>query len=95
MKTRAEVEALMRDWEGDPSWDIYDTEGFEEYSKELRLFQRFKEAEREKKIRERVDKDMMKMGLEPLNIGLLFLYLQELERRIATLESTEVVGWTA
>jgi len=39
MKTREEVEDLKQNWASDPCWDIYDTEGFEEYEKELREFQ--------------------------------------------------------
>ncbi len=43
-KTREDVEALKRDWQYDSSWDIYDTEGFEEYREELTTFQRDYEA---------------------------------------------------
>ncbi len=35
MKTREEVEALKKEWEHDPCWDIEGTEGFEEYYSEL------------------------------------------------------------
>lgn len=39
MKTRQEVEQLKQCWIKDPIWDIYDTEGYEEYKDELRVFQ--------------------------------------------------------
>lgn len=38
MKTREEVDALKRNWENDPIWDIEETEGFEEYRDELRKY---------------------------------------------------------
>ena len=40
MKTREEVEALKKEWEEDPCFDlIYNVEGFEEYREELEAFQ--------------------------------------------------------
>jgi hypothetical protein len=45
MKTRDEVEDLKRQWEVDPSWDIEDTEGFDEYTHELLLYQLQKQRE--------------------------------------------------
>ncbi len=32
------IEELKQQWLGDPSWDIEETEGFEEYRAELLLF---------------------------------------------------------
>jgi hypothetical protein len=43
--TREGVERLKRDWEKDPAWDIEDTEGFEAYYEELRLYRELKEIE--------------------------------------------------
>ena len=40
MKTQEEVEELKRQWRKDPCWDIYDTEGFEEYKDELVAYQK-------------------------------------------------------
>jgi Fe-S cluster assembly scaffold protein SufB len=40
MKTREEVDKLKHDWLRDPIWDIYDTEGFEEYKDELTDYQK-------------------------------------------------------
>lgn len=48
-KTREDIEKLKRDWESDPCWDIYDTEGYEEYRDELVTFQRECEAKWEKR----------------------------------------------
>ena len=39
LKTREEVESLKAEWLADPCWDIYESEGFEEYRVELKLFQ--------------------------------------------------------
>ncbi len=38
MKTREEVEALKAQWLKDPSWDIENMDGFEEYAVELAAF---------------------------------------------------------
>lgn len=35
MKTRAEIEELIIAWRDDPSWEIEDTEGFEDHKPEL------------------------------------------------------------
>ena len=40
MKTREEVEVLKNSWLKDPIWDIYDTEGFEEYREFWHSFHR-------------------------------------------------------
>lgn len=39
IKTREEVEELKRQWKKDPTWDIYETEGFEAYRDELVAYQ--------------------------------------------------------
>lgn len=39
MKARQEMEQLKQCWIKDPIWDIYETEGYEEYRDELRVFQ--------------------------------------------------------
>ncbi|MFA5298883.1 MAG: hypothetical protein WC389_11815 [Lutibacter sp.] len=40
MKTREEVEKLKQNWLNDTCWDIYGTEGFEDYKDELRIYQK-------------------------------------------------------
>ena len=39
MKTRDEVEVLKANWTLDPCWDIYETEGFEDYREHLKEYQ--------------------------------------------------------
>lgn len=34
-KTEEEIQALKRNWEGDPCWDLEGTEGFEAHREEL------------------------------------------------------------
>jgi len=48
MKTRAEVNELKENWQADPCWDLEDTEGFEDYRKELAAFRLSYEYELEK-----------------------------------------------
>ena len=70
VKPRNEVEILKANWLADPCWDLYETEGFEEYRDELRKYQeehalalsydREQEEEREK--------------LEAENLGLYGLF---------------------
>ena len=38
MKTRAEIDKLIIAWSDDPSWEIEDTEGFEDHKPELQAF---------------------------------------------------------
>lgn len=45
-KTRAEIDALKVSWREDPTWDIADSEGFEEHRAELADFQAQVEAAR-------------------------------------------------
>ena len=46
-KTREDVEKLKADWLKDPIWDLYTTEGFEEFEDELKQFEKEVYAERE------------------------------------------------
>ncbi len=38
MKTMEEVEKLKREWSADPIWDIEETEGFQDYEKDLKIY---------------------------------------------------------
>ena len=38
-KSREEIENLKAGWMADPCWDLYETEGFEEYRDELKKYQ--------------------------------------------------------
>jgi len=53
MKTRAEIDALKRNWYDDPCWDIYDSEGFEDHYNELFDYQTECEREWRNKTNER------------------------------------------
>ena len=86
MKTPAELTALKNNWMGDPCWDIYSTEGFEEYRDELEKFQ----AAQEKIWADARREELMKRSIE-LGIGgntLLVKFIETLERRIEQLEES-------
>jgi hypothetical protein len=82
--TRKQVERLKKEWEWDPIWDLFDTDGFEHYKEELKEHQQkmqvfwYQEAEakRQKKAEE--------MGV-PADSP-LFRYINLLEHRIEQLE---------
>lgn len=38
MKTEQEINSLKWNWSHDPSWDIENTEGFEEHKKDLYIY---------------------------------------------------------
>ena len=68
-KTVEEIEKLKRDWENDPCWDLYDTEGFEEYTSELMEHQRKCESAWNKKIEKEeldIDKKAEELGIKGL-----------------------------
>ena len=94
MKTRSEVEALKKNWLGDPCWDIYETEGYEEYREELRIFQiNMMQAWRAKEYN-RIYARAQSLGIDDLGPKddepdlRLAQYLEGLEARIKSLEST-------
>ncbi len=46
-KTRAEIDTLKLSWREDPTWDIEETEGFEDHRAELSEYRRDIESERD------------------------------------------------
>lgn len=44
VKTKMQIEELKKDWENDPCWDIEDTEGFDAYYDELKVYRLETEA---------------------------------------------------
>lgn len=60
-KTRAEIDALKENWRSDPSWDIADTEGFEEHRTELAAYQAEVEAEEAKRRAEAHEKAIARL----------------------------------
>jgi polyhydroxyalkanoate synthesis regulator phasin len=83
MKTREEVDALKANWLEDPCWDLYTTEGFEEYHEELGRFQAVKEAEWEVEREQELQKYADELGTDNLKLA---EYVRRLERRIDNLE---------
>jgi hypothetical protein len=75
--SREDVERLKRDWYDDPIWDIYNTEGFEAYTEELRIYQKECEEIWEEKSRER----MAKTDAEADKLGVRGLYRLILEHK--------------
>lgn len=53
-KTTEELDALKKNWINDPSWDIEETEGFEEHEEELLAFRKEQELEWQRKEEERI-----------------------------------------
>lgn len=93
MKTRMEVEALKRNWIKDPIWDIYDTEGYEEYRDELRKFQTNMMQEWRAREYNKVYDYARGLGIETLgnpadepNLELAKLLMQ-IEERLTALEN--------
>lgn len=66
MPTRAEVERLKSQWEADPCFDLWDIEGFEEHSEELKEYQAQKDAEwaRQNEARKQAHADLLGVPLE-------------------------------
>lgn len=74
-KTIQEVEKLKANWKNDPCWDLYETEGFEEYRDELKNFQEECEKEWEN---QRITKEM-RLDMEAESLGVKGLYRLILE----------------
>jgi hypothetical protein len=93
MKTRQEVEKLKRQWKADGCWDIWDTEGFEEYKDELKLFQKNYENDCKVKAYNKLYKFAESLAINRLGNPndepdlSLALYLERLEDRIRDLET--------
>lgn len=87
MKTRQEVEELKQNWIIDPCYEIEDSEGFEEYREELKLFrERIEQKAEEFYIKRCLDK-ARELGCEG-NIK-LGKYIIDLEYRLNKLESSQ------
>ena len=82
MKTKKELDNLKAQWLADPCWDIYHTDGFEEYHDELYAFQEHIENEAWEKERQRKVLMCSLLGVSETAL----LYIESLEARIAKLE---------
>lgn len=84
MKELWVITKLKSEWERDPTWDIEDTEGFEQYRDELRDYRLKCEAEWKLIAEDRdrnLDDEARELGVE----GLLRI-IKRLEERIGVLE---------
>ncbi len=82
-KTREEVNELMRQWKNDPCWDIYDTEGFEEYHDELKVFQDAYELNKQLEHQQELERVAVRLGV-PGNL-LLAMEWERMENKIDVL----------
>lgn len=74
-RTDAEINQLKRDWEADPCWDLYRTDGFEEHEEELRSYQEKKEQEWKEEFKQKAES----LGLEGL-YSMILSQQAEIER---------------
>lgn len=77
-RSAEEIQKLIADWESDPCWDLYKTEGFEAHREELKAYQKAREAFWEKMQKEeekRIDERAEKLGIK----GLYRLILKQQE----------------
>lgn len=77
-RSKEEIQKLIADWESDPCWDLYETEGFEAHREELKAYQKAREAFWEKMQKEeekRIDERAEKLGIK----GLYRLILKQQE----------------
>lgn len=84
-RTRDEIDALKRDWQRDPCWDIEETEGFEAHREELEEFHAEMEAVWTRRRNMAAAKKAEELGC-PNNLA-LGNYVLSLERRIERLEA--------
>lgn len=82
-KTTEEIDQLMENWKKDPSWDIEDTEGFEEHREDLKKWRQYmegtweddrkakKKAEENKTVNEIIHDLRKELGYSDDRIGLM------------------------
>jgi len=85
MATESELIQLKRNWKADPCWDIWETEGFEDHTEELRLFQVLMEKQWKEDYQERITQRAIKLNCSPE----LVKYIEMLERRLTKLEDAQ------
>ena len=78
MKTPEEVEDLKREWEGNPHWNLEDTDGFEDHKEELREFSKNKYAEWEAGRENRLTTKAKSLGCSVA----LVQYIEALEYKV-------------
>lgn len=85
MKTRGEIERLKADWLGDGSWDLEQTEGFEEHRDELLAYRLKIEEEADKRYQRRLQDKAIVLGV-PGNVQLAAA-IEHLEQRVRDLNT--------
>ena len=95
MKTPQEIEALKKNWEVDPCWDIEESEGFEEHKQELKKYRLQKERGWACEEFNRLYQKAVSLGIEDIGKGKdertldLVKYLDRLEKRVEALEASQ------
>jgi hypothetical protein len=82
MKTRKEVDDLKAQWKADPCWDIWNTEGFEQYEHDLYDWQ----TEIEKQWHDEEVARLTAKAAEWKCAVEFVQYMERMERRIEALE---------
>ena len=82
MVSRQDVETLKAKWLADPCWDVYTTEGFEEYKQELKKFQKQQEEKWQKEKEKNLYKIKNSLNISPEMAN----YIIALEERLNKLE---------
>jgi hypothetical protein len=84
IKSKRQIAHLKRQWLADPSWDIEDTQGFEDYAVELARFR----VEQEKKWAEERQTSLLAKSASLGCYGntILAAYIERLENRLAEME---------
>lgn len=94
-KSREDIERLKVNWMGDPCWDIWTTEGFEEHQVELKEFQVSMEAEWNRVRYDEISQKAENLGF-PNNLKLaevievLEKQIEELWNRLIQIEEREL-----
>lgn len=86
MATAEQIRNIKAVWLNDPTWDIEDTEGFEDHREELLAYRLETEARWESEHKEQLVKKAEEIGC-PGNLKLAE-YVMGLERRIAAIDPT-------
>jgi len=80
MKTREELEQLKREWGKDPCWDIYNTEGFEEYKDELKAYQKSIDDKYERQRQQ--EREIENSEADQLGVHGLYRIIKDLHTKI-------------
>ncbi len=85
-KSRYELELLKQRWLDDPSWEIENTEGFDEYKPELLQFSNEHDAIWKKDYEQKIRSFAKQKGVDEVKHFTFARFLYSLEARITRLE---------